>query len=334
MIAIEALRKLECGLLSASAVDFSLDGDATTLDIFLHTFEQSGVTTWIFLPPLVMFVISFFASMGGVSGAFLLLPFQVSVLGYATPSVSSTNHVYNAGAIPSGVWAYMREGRMLWPLALTVAVATLPAVLLGAWIRIAYLPNPTHFKIFAGLVLLYIGTRLLLDVLKGDMRRKSAGAREVPNTPSAVTDARLSALRGSFKFEGVEYTFSTPVVFLISLFVGVTGGIYGIGGGAIMAPIFVTIFRLPVYAIAGASLLGTFITSAAAVVFYHVLALYSPEMAVAPDWPLGLLFAAGGIPGLYLGARFQKRMPARVIKAILCTFVFFMAIRYVAALLG
>jgi uncharacterized membrane protein YfcA len=304
------------------------------VDIFLHTFEQSGVTTWLFLPPLMMFVISFFASMGGVSGAFLLLPFQVSVLGYTTPSVSATNHVYNAGSIPSGVLGYIREKRMLWPLALLVVAVTVPAVLLGAWIRIEYLPDPTHFKVFAGIVLLYIGARLSLDVIRGESRpkEKQSNPRD-PKAPLAVTEARLSAARGSFKFDGTEYTFSTPVVFAIALLVGVTGGIYGIGGGAIMAPIYVTIFKLPVYAIAGAALLGTFVASAAAVVFYHILALQNPEMAVAPDWPLGLLFALGGIAGMYLGARFQRRMPARLIKGILCSFVFFMAIRYIAGLL-
>jgi uncharacterized membrane protein YfcA len=230
---------------------------------------------------------------------------------------------------------------MLWPLAWTVTAATLPGVLVGAWLRIAYLPDPTHFKIFAGLVLLYIGSRLFLDVVRGNAGRKSAGggprggrgAGADSKAPLTVTDAKLSVRRGSFKLAGEEYTFSTPVVFLISLVVGVTGGIYGIGGGAIMAPLFVTLFRLPVYAIAGAALLGTFVTSAAAVVFYHILALQSPELSVSPDWALGLLFAAGGIPGLYLGARLQRRMPARFIKAILCVFVFFMAVRYVAGLI-
>lgn len=53
--------------------------------------------------------------LGGVSGAFLLLPFQVSILGYTAPSVSGTNQVFNIVAIPSGVYPYIREGRMLWP---------------------------------------------------------------------------------------------------------------------------------------------------------------------------------------------------------------------------
>ena len=35
-------------------------------------FPVSGVETWLWLPPLVAFVLSFFSSMVGISGAFLL----------------------------------------------------------------------------------------------------------------------------------------------------------------------------------------------------------------------------------------------------------------------
>ena len=42
------------------------------------TFPVSGVETAIWVPPLVGLVISFFTSMGGISGAFLILPFQMS----------------------------------------------------------------------------------------------------------------------------------------------------------------------------------------------------------------------------------------------------------------
>lgn len=52
------------------------------VDLLYMTFPLSGVQTWVILPPLVAFIVSFFTSKGGVPGAFLLLPFQVSVLGY------------------------------------------------------------------------------------------------------------------------------------------------------------------------------------------------------------------------------------------------------------
>ncbi|MEA3279385.1 MAG: sulfite exporter TauE/SafE family protein, partial [Thermodesulfobacteriota bacterium] len=58
-------------------------------------FEVSGIHVFPLFPFAVAFVVSFFTSMGGISGAFLLLPFQVSVLGFTSPAVSPTNLVYN-----------------------------------------------------------------------------------------------------------------------------------------------------------------------------------------------------------------------------------------------
>ncbi len=110
-------------------------------------FPVSGVETPIWLPPLVAFGISFFTAMGGVSGAFMLLPFQVSVLGYTAPSVSGTNHIFNVVAIPSGVYQYVKEGRMLWPLTWAVIAGTLPGVFIGAWVRIEYLPDPKNLDL-------------------------------------------------------------------------------------------------------------------------------------------------------------------------------------------
>lgn len=69
--------------------------------------------------------------MVGVSGAFLLLPFQMSVLGYVAPSVSATNLVFNPVSIPGGVWQYTRLRQTDWRLAGVIAAGTLPGVLAG-----------------------------------------------------------------------------------------------------------------------------------------------------------------------------------------------------------
>ena len=57
---------------------------------------------------------------------------------------------------------------------------------------------------------------------------------------------------------------------------GIIGGIYGIGGGAIIAPFLVAFFHLPVYAVAGAALMGTFVTFIAGVIVYQILASNYP----------------------------------------------------------
>jgi uncharacterized membrane protein YfcA len=294
----------------------------------------------------VAFVISFFTSMGGVSGAFLILPFQLSFLGFTNPSVSSTNQLYNIVAIPSGVYRYIREGRMVWPLTWIVVIGTLPGVLIGAVVRVKYLPDPRNFKFFAGLVLLYIGIRLVRDLLRKsgvddknssekrfqelvrkylqDHNRANKGHR-LP----AVTGTKTGLGRISYDFYGEHFDVPIWGIFSLSFAVGIVGGIYGIGGGAIIAPFFVSFFRLPVYTVAGAALMGTFVTSVAGVGFYQAIAPLYPGMSVAPDWILGILFGIGGMAGMYLGARVQKYVPAKAIKWMLAAIIILTASKYI-----
>ena len=306
------------------------------MDLLHLTFPVSGVTTWVFLPPLVAFVVSFFTSMGGVSGAFVLLPFQMSVLHYTAPSVSGTNQLFNIVAIPSGVWRYIKEKRMVWPLTLAVIIGTLPGVLIGAWIRLEYLPDPKRFKFFAGFVLLYIGIKLLMDSFKKEMQPTSARKSEASGekTDFIITETRFSLRQAEFRFSGQRFAFSVPSVFLLCFIVGIIGGIYGIGGGAIIAPFFVAFFHLPVYAVAGAALMGTFVTSIAGVIIYQILAPIYTDMSVAPDWYLGILFGIGGFFGIYLGARCQKYVPVNIIKMIICVCVLFVAGKYIYDFIG
>lgn len=317
-------------------------------------FHTAGIEVALWIPPLVAFGISFFTSMGGVSGAFLLLPFQMSFLGYTNPSVSATNQLFNIVAIPSGVYRYWKEGRMVWPLTWVVVAGTLPGVFIGAFVRVNYLPDPEHFKLFAATVLFYIGFKMVLDLLKKNRDTSSKISSEqqfqemvrhhrhntavsgnvAPGTMKAVKVTHFNLRRIGYTFYDEAFDVSFWGIFSLSLIVGVVGGIYGIGGGSIIAPFFVTFFGLPVFTVAGAALMGTFITSVAGVAFYQIIAPFYPEISVAPDWLLGILFGIGGMAGMYLGARCQKFVPARVIKCMLAVILVFTAIKYATGFLG
>lgn len=316
-------------------------------------FETAGIEVSPWIPPAVAFVISFFTSMGGVSGAFLLLPFQMSFLGYTDPSVSATNQLFNIVAIPSGVYRYWREGRMVWPLTWVVIAGTLPGVFIGAIVRVAYLPDPTRFKLFAGAVLLYIGVKMVRDLLKKNpggsavgseqrfqemVRRHRSGQISGDGTGQeklpAVSVTHFNLRRLGYTFYDEAFDVSFWGIFALSFVVGIIGGIYGIGGGAIIAPFFVTFFKLPVYTVAGAALMGTFVTSVAGVAFYQAIAPFYPNLSVAPDWLLGILFGLGGMGGMYLGARCQKFVPAKAIKWMLAMVIIVTAAKYMGALFG
>jgi hypothetical protein len=314
-------------------------------------FPVSGVETHPVVPFLVALVVSSFTSMGGVSGAFLLLPFQVSVLGFTSPAVSPTNLVYNVVAIPSGVYRYLREGRMNWPLTWVVILGTLPGLLFGALIRVNWLPDPKNFKLFVGCVLLYIGVRLLYDQTPMAKRKKAKiqefEAQVQERLKAVMAASGQSSGRGlppaarvktvawswrevSYEFLGETFSFSAPALFALALAVGLIGGTYGIGGGAIIAPFVAAIFGLPIYTIAGAALMGTLITSVAGVGIYYFLVPFFPGQAVAPDLALGALFGLGGFCGMYIGARLQKFIKANIIRIGLGIVISGLALRYIA----
>lgn len=308
--------------------------------------DVNGNEVFFLIPTLVSFVISVFTSTGGVSGAFLLLPFQFSILGFTGPAVSPTNQLYNIVAIPSGVYRYIKEGRMVWPLTWIVVIGTLPGVFIGALIRLNYLAEASNFQFFAGLVLLYIGYRLIQPLLK-KTKNEAKNSEErfqqlVKSYKQSIADGdstqkalpRTKVLKFNFKtltyeFYGERYTVNTIIISIISFVIGIIGGIYGIGGGAIMAPIYVAIFNLPVYTVAGAALMGTFLTSIAGVAFFQILSPYYPQLSVAPNWILGIMFGIGGFIGMYIGARMQKNMPAKVIKWVLSICILFIALKYI-----
>lgn len=168
--------------------------------------------------------------MGGVSGAFLLLPFQMSFLGYTNPSVSATKPLLNVMAIPSGIYRYFKEGIRVWPLTWAVIIGTVPGVFIVAIIQIGYLPDPKNFKLFEAIVLLYIGVRMVRDVVQKpppgtakassekhfhelirDHNRKAEKFIDKSDEPlPAVKIIHFNLWRVKYEFYGVQ--FDMPVV--------------------------------------------------------------------------------------------------------------------------
>lgn len=298
------------------------------MELLRFSFPISDVETYLFVPLAVAFAISFFTSMGGISGAFLLLPFQVSVLGFVTPAVSSTNLLFNVVGTPGGVMRYGREKRLVWPIALIIVVGVVPGVLAGYILRLRYLPDPGHFKLFVGIILLCVAAKLMTDCWRKRAISESPG--HLCNRQ--VEGAFVTLSRSGFVYGGNTYSFPTIGFLALAFGVGIVGGIYGIGGGSIIAPVCISVLGLPVHPIAGAVLLGTFASSLSGIVFYSAIPV-NGTMA-SPDWLLGALFGLGGLLGMYCGAKAQKHVNELTIKLGLCSLIGFIAVRYISGFAG
>ena len=178
------------------------------------------------------------ATPAGISGAVLLLPFQVSVLGTPSPAVTPTNLLYNVVATPGGLYRYWRQGQTGGSLTWLLLAGTLPGVIAGSVIRVYVLPGPVVFDFVVAAVLIPLGAWLALTQL----------------TPArTMRQARLPR----------------TVIGLLAAVAGCVGGIYGIGGGSILSPILVADGQ-PSALVAPAALSSTFVTSLAGVVTFSI----------------------------------------------------------------
>ena len=190
------------------------------------------------------FIISAIATPAGISGAVLLLPFQVSVLGTPSPAVTPTNLLYNVVSTPGALYRYQRQHQTGGRLALILITGTLPGVIAGSVVRVELVPGPRVFDLMVTALLLPLGIWL-------------AATRPARNHDSnqSVRPAR-----------------HIPALVLIGLatVTGCVGGIYGIGGGAILSPILIGSGR-PAAEVAPAALASTFVTSLGGVLTFHPL---------------------------------------------------------------
>jgi uncharacterized protein len=244
------------------------------------------------------YAVAVLATPAGISGAVLLLPFQVSVLGTPSPAVTPTNLLYNVVATPGALYRYWRQGQTGGRLALVLIAGTLPGVIAGSVIRVELLPASRDFDLVIVAVLVPLGTWLALT--------------RQPHTVDADHQARR--------------LIPVPVLAALAVVVGCAGGIYGIGGGSILAPILIGSGRKP-SEVAPAALASTFVTSVAGVITFVILSVHQ-HGSVAPDWPTGIALGVGGLAGAYTGARFQSLMPDVVIRRLVGVLVIAIGARY------
>jgi hypothetical protein len=248
------------------------------------------------------------ATPAGVSGAVLLLPFQVSVLGTPSPAVTPTNLLYNVVATPGALYRYWRQGQASRRLALVLIAGTTPGVVAGSVIRVELLPGPRVFALIVGAMLVPLGAWLALT------RPPPSAASGPPGSP-----------------DGTQLVFQLGVrkaAWLVALAaaVGCAGGIYGIGGGSVLAPVLIGTGRPPAL-VAPAALASTFVASVAGVLTFAVLAVHHAG-PVAPDWPTGIALGLGGLAGGYTGARVQARLPDRLLRRLIGLVVLAIGVRY------
>jgi uncharacterized protein len=209
----------------------------------------------------------------GVSGAFMLLPVQLHLFHVPSPAVTATNLLYNVVSTPAGAVSFWRAGSLDVPLARQLVLGTTPAVVIGVILRSTWFASDQAFAVIAGVMLTGLSIRLAVVALR-------------PARPASEhADRRLSSRR----------------IVAIGSCGGLIGGIYGLGGAAIIVPWLVGVEQLSPRRVAGAGLVTTLATSLVGATAFALASGLSIGDAAPPQWAGGIALGLGGAAGSVVG---------------------------------
>jgi len=282
------------------------------------------------VPMLIGLAVSVLSSPAGISGGFLILPICVNFFNFSGLAVSPTNFIFNIVALPSGLWRLHREKRLMWRLGGILMLGSLPGIFAGTVIRATWLKDPTGFKIFVALVLSALALNLFFALLQRNSLTAKAEKQFSKNLNRQPQNLKVKC-QGStmtYQFGGETFTISLPKLITMSLLIGLVGGIYGLGGAAMIAPLLISQFHLPIYVVNGASLLAGWAGALFGLFSYTVFwPFVSGQPAISPDFRLGLLFGLGGMMGVYVGSAIQKYLPPQPLKIMMFLLISIMALQ-------
>jgi uncharacterized protein len=234
------------------------------------------------------------------SGTLITFP-TLLALGFAPVTANVSNNIGLVFGSLTGTWGYRRELAGTRPLLARLVPASLTGGILGA-VLLLWLPA----RAFEAIVPVLIAAALVLVVLQPRIAAATA-ARRARDGITGTTAAGPAVRAGTFV-------------------AGIYGGYFGAAQGVLLVGLLGALLAETLQRVNGIkNLLAAVVNGVAAVTF----------LIVAPDrvnWPVAALVAVGSVLGGFVGAGVGRRLPPRVLRAVIIVVGLTAIVRLLAAL--
>jgi hypothetical protein len=239
------------------------------------------------------FIVGFIVGLTGVGGGSLMTPILIFFFGIKPYLAVGTDLLFAAFTKAGGTLSLARQKLVPWPIVLRLSMGSIPAAGLTLWLLREAGPSTDAvqhiMKIALGLALLLTAAATMYKVIRG-----RATPVDVPEASEAL------ALKGRHPL--------LPLLF--GALIGTLVTLTSVGAGAIGVTVLMIMFPLlPLSRIIAADI-------AYAVPLTFVAGLGHASLG-SVDWQMLAALLTGSLPGIWLGSRWVKRAPERVIRAVL-----------------
>lgn len=260
---------------------------------------------------LIGFLAAFIGSIVGLGGGVILVPILL-ILHEFLPSFdwASPQHIVGISLIVmiftafSSSYTYYKKDRIDFRSGFLFVIGSVPGGIIGSWTNQFF--DPERFSIFLGLLMLFMFGLFFF--------RKT--------TEPVITNKRWQINRTAEIYQKTyTYQFSIVAGFSVAFVVGMLSGMFGIGGGSLMVPIMVLLFRFPAHMATATSMFMILFTSISSSVAHILLGHVM--------WEYVWLFIPGAWFGGILGAKVNQQLKGSTVEFLLRALLLIISIRLI-----
>jgi uncharacterized protein len=269
--------------------------------------------------------VGFISGLFGIGGGFLMTPLLI-FLGIPPAVAVATQTAQIVASSTTSALGALRRNALDLKLGSILVLGGLVGSVLGVWFfAAARRAGQLDLVIVISYVTLFmvVGSLMLKESLREFwMQRKGAAAR--PRRHAGAHAPYLGwPLRMRF-YRSKLYVSIIPILGM-ALFVGFVGALLGIGGGFILVPALLYIFRVPTAVVIGTSQFQILCTTFVALVLHAVA-----NQAV--DLVLAILLILGGVFGAQFGARAGRLLRAELFRFMMAILLLAVGVRFAVEL--
>ncbi|MBU8918233.1 sulfite exporter TauE/SafE family protein [Bacillus sp. FJAT-29953] len=262
-----------------------------------------------FLLLLIGILAGGYGTIVGAGGGFIFVPALLLLFKMEPAIAAGSGLIIVLINSLSGVVGYAKQEKIQYRTGLTLAIGALPGSFLGVWLLQLY--SSSYFYVIFATLLVGLGIFLFTKNLPEKLKRHQ------PSDGDAYIAAGDSSGNGEVdKEDGRSFE---KWLIPLGLVIGILSSYLGIGGGWLLVPILIYVFKVPAHNAAATSIFSLCLYSTIGVIaqlFYgHV------------DWTSVIFGGIGVIVGSQIGVLLSQKIPGKVIIQMLSVLLIFIGVR-------
>jgi uncharacterized protein len=266
-----------------------------------------------FLLIIIGIIAGGYGTIVGAGGGFILVPALLLIF-QIDPTVAAASGLVTVLINSlSGVFGYAKQNKIQYRTGLTIGIGALPGSILGVMLLQLYASS--SFTIILASLLVSLGLFLFWRNTSFKKKKTHVPVREGDSISEQYAAEAATTAGAEYETTSPKSIFLVPLGFLM----GILSSYLGIGGGWLLVPILIYLFKVPTHNATATSIFSLTLYSTAGVVsqlFYGQI-----------DWSIVLFGGIGVIIGSQLGVYLSKLLPDKVVVQMLSVLLVVIGIR-------